>query len=109
MAWQRGDSYHLDSEDEVAHVVGSSQHRRNWKQYWMEITARKWPNKCQIHGCGQPATIGAHVYVKYKQQNFILPTCQECNKDPEQEYPMFVGTKANAVAVWVKRHPNTYH
>ena len=107
MAWEQGDWFILDKEDEVSHVVGSSLQRGNWKQYWLKHSGRKWPAKCQIHGCGQPASVGAHVYIKFKQQNFILPTCQECNRDPKKKYPNFKKTKVNALAVWVKTHKNT--
>ena len=58
------------------------------------------------------AQVGAHVYVKRLHQIFILPTCQECNRDPEQEYDgtkdCWICTNNTAVVVRVKRHQNTY-
>ena len=90
MAWQSGDWMILDKKQDVSHVVGSSKHRGNWKQFWIKNSGRNWPPKCRILNCREPATVGAHVYVKYSQQVFILPTCQECNRDPDQEYPNYI-------------------
>ena len=111
MAWINGDLLELDQDDEVSHVVGSSAQKGNWKQYWMEHTGRQFPLKCQIYSCGNKATVGAHVYVKGFRQNFILPTCQSCNKDPEQEYGTSESwrfVKAKAVVARVKPHDNTF-
>ena len=108
MAWESGDWMILDKCEDVSHVVGSSKHRGNWKQFWIKHSGRKWPPRCRILGCSEPATVGAHVYVKYSQQIFILPTCQECNRDPDQEYPNYISVKANTKVVRVKRHDNTY-
>ena len=93
----------------MSHVVGSGQHARNWKRYWEAQTGRNFPQRCQIYNCGNQAQMGAHVYVKFKRQNFILPTCQSCNKDPAQEYGRgWASAKANAMVAWVERHENTY-
>lgn len=109
MAWENGECLALNRDDEVAHVVGSSAQKGNWKKFWTNHTRKKWPQTCQIHTCGNPATVGAHVYVKRLHQNFILPTCQGCNRDPEQEYGKgWASAKAKAVVARVKPHPNTY-
>ena len=109
MAWNNGDTLELDLVDEVSHVVGSSKQTGNWKQFWLKHSGRKFPKKCQIHNCGGDAEMGAHVYVKKKQQNFILPTCYTCNSDPEQKYGVgWVSVKANAVVVRIEPHPNTF-
>ena len=103
----------LEKTDKVSHVVGSSKQKRNWKEYWMKKTGRKFPQKCQIYYCGNSAEVGAHVYVKrFHQKNFIMPTCQSCNMDPEQAYTgkskNWVSAKQNAVVARVKPHANTF-
>ena len=109
MTWSNGDKYRLECYDEVSHVVGSSMQRGNWKQFWIKYSGRKFPKKCQILNCGGDAEVGAHVYVKYKQQSFILPTCYKCNKDPFQQYGKgWVSTKSNSMVVRIERHANTY-
>ena len=112
MPYKTGDNYTLDnSEDWVSHVVGSSSQKGNWKKYWQDHTNRSF-GTCQTLGCSDPATVGAHVYIKGLHQNFILPTCQGCNMNPTYAYTgrpeNFVKTKANAVAVWLPRDNNTY-
>ena len=109
MAWRNGDNMVVELDDEISHVIGSSADKRNWKKYWMDHTDRNFPRKCQIYGCGNPAQVGAHVYIKYLRQNFILPTCQACNKDPEQQYGRgTVSAKAKAVVVRAPSHENTF-
>ena len=108
MAWESGDWMELEADQEVSHMVGTSEHTGNWKRFWIENTGKSWPQKCRIFSCANPVTVGAHVYVKHSAQGFILPTCQECNRDPDQEYPNYISTKANSVVVRVERHPNTY-
>jgi hypothetical protein len=106
-----GECLSLNLDDDVSHVIGSSKHkpRTSWKKYWMGHTGRIWPQKCQMFGCVNPPTVGAHVYVKRFQNNFILPTCQSCNKDPQLEYGVrWSSAKANAEVVRVKAHSNTY-
>jgi hypothetical protein len=114
MAWANGEFITLDLGDEVAHVIGSSSQKSkegSWKKYWINHTGRQFPQKCQIYSCGNPAVLGAHVYLKHLRQNFILPTCHDCNMDPEQAYgdsDNWVSVKANAVVVRVKPHSNTF-
>ena len=112
MAWNNGDLLRLDLSDLVSHVIGSSAQKNNWKQYWMKHTGRQFPQVCQIYNCGKSAKVGAHVFVKHKQQNFILPTCQSCNMNPEQAYTgkskSWVSAKQNAVVAQVKPHANTF-
>ena len=107
-----GDHFTLEKTDEVSHVVGSSKQKGNWKEYWMKNTGRKFPQKCQTCNCGNSAEVGAHVYVKRSHQNFIMPTCQSCNMDPEQAYTgkskNWVSAKQNAVVARVKPHANTF-
>ncbi|KAL6060341.1 hypothetical protein QOT17_013634 [Balamuthia mandrillaris] len=82
---KEGMKIRLDEEREICHVVGSSQDRRKcWKKFWTSNSGRGWPTKCQMYGCGEEATVGAHVYIKGCTGNkfyYILPTCQACNMD----------------------------
>eukprot|EP00389_Voromonas_pontica_P016571 GDKH01025915.1.p1 GENE.GDKH01025915.1~~GDKH01025915.1.p1 ORF type:complete len:148 (-),score=16.94 GDKH01025915.1:102-545(-) len=103
--YARGENVKLDDDDMVAHVVGSSKDTNNWKKYWMEHTGRAWPRTCQIYGCGKPADVGAHVYIKGMKGNkwyFILPTCQGCNTDKNSDYgrgDAWCSAKQDAVTV----------
>ena len=110
-SWQLGDAYILGQEDEVAQVVGSSKQQGSWKQHWLRYSGRKWPATCQMLGCGDKATDGAHVYVKHLRQTWILPCCHSCNMDPENRWgrgaSSWYSTKANALVVWVKRGAST--
>ena len=75
----------------------------------MDHMRRQFLQTCQILECGNPATMGAHVWVKRYHQNFILPTCQSCNGKTWQKYgENWVHTMPYAVVVRVKPHPNTY-
>jgi hypothetical protein len=89
--FQTGQNILLGPQDKVAHVVGSSNDKKNWKQFWEDSTdaRRKWPTKCRIMDCGKNATVGAHVYVSAFTGNvwyYILPTCQSCNMDRDTDY-----------------------
>merc|ERR1712004_815540 len=112
--WKNGDFMlmHEKGYYQISHVVGSAPHKRNWKKFWTSSTSSEFPRVCQILGCGNPAKVGAHVYVKRLRQIFILPTCQECNHDPEQVYDgtknQWISTKKTAVVVRVDKHQNTY-
>ena len=112
MAWKDGDYVTLGMDNEVSHVVGSSAQKGNWKKFWMKNTGRKFPQKCQTYNCGNSAEVGAHVYVKHSRQNFIMPTCQSCNMNPEQAYTgkskSWVSAKQNAAVTRVKPHDNTF-
>ena len=115
--WQIGDTVALTKDDLVAHVVGSGKQKApgapSWKQFWMNHAKKDWPAYCKIYSCGNKPTVGAHIYVKGSRQNFILPTCQECNMAPYQDYSGipgngYISVKHGSVAAWVERHPNTY-
>lgn len=61
-----------DEEEEyvVANVEGGGQEGGSRKSHWeaqVEKAGRnfQWPAKCQILGCGKPATEGGHVYIKH--------------------------------------------
>ena len=102
----------------ISHVVGSSPQKApgggSWKNYWGQRSGRKWPDNCQIKGCGNSADLGAHIYIKRQglQENFILPACSACNNSKEDHYDgantNYIEPNAKSVAVWVERHSNTF-
>ena len=114
--WRNGDilNMHDSGYFAISHVVGSSKHKGNqsWKRYWSACTNRPFPKKCQILNCSNPAQVGAHIYIKYLHQIFILPTCQKCNKNEDTQYngrkDCWTRIKKNATAVRVERHERTY-
>ena len=105
MDYEKGLKIIMDEDDLVTHVVGSSKDRGNWKAFWLKHAGRKWPDVCQIYNCGNPAQVGAHVYIKHNKSNkwcFILPTCQSCNKDSTAEWgavDSWVSVKLGAAVV----------
>ena len=102
----------MELDDKLAHVIGSAKQSGRWKQYWERYTRKQFPKKCQIFGCSNQATDGAHVWVKHLHQNFILPTCHACNVGKEHRYDGsstdWASAKANALVVRVEPHDNTY-
>lgn len=109
--WAVGDSIGFRTGARVSHVVGSSKHKRNWCKYWKDNSGEEWPEECRMIECYRKAQVGAHVYPVLQgcRQNFILPTCQKCNRDPSQRYG--IGNrevKKGSRAVWAVRHANTY-
>ena len=113
MSYSNGDVWKLDEDDLVAHVRGSSaDSSKVWKKHWEKMTGRKFPSKCKIQGCGKLAKVGAHVYVKYNRQNWIIPACTTCNRDGIHDYDSkdddcWVSINYDTVAVWVPTHDNT--
>ena len=115
--WETGAWMEFEAEDEICHVVGSSQQTVSggWRAYWekhMNPQGYTWPTNCCIKGCTNPATMGAHIYLKKNQQNFILPTCVPCNNKKDEHYDgantNWVEPNAGSAGVWVERHPNTF-
>lgn len=105
-----GECFILDDDDLVCHTVGSAGSRgsRSWKSEWERSTGRVWPSSCQILGCGNPATLGAHVHVKRMHKTFILPACHGCNgdrmRDFDHGYTKWVSAKRNAIVVQTETH-----
>merc|ERR1711953_1486593 len=99
----------------ISHVVGSSPQKapsgyNSWMAYWCGKSGRQWPATCQIKGCSNPPSLGAHIYIKKQglQQNFILPTCGACNQDTRYFYGNgYCQPNSGSLAVWIDRHPNT--
>ena len=108
MSWENGDHIQIEDSDLVAHVVGSSGQRGNWKRFWCEHTNRTWPRTCSIQGCGNAAEVGAHMWVKRCHQTFIVPTCQTCNRDGVHDFPDWVSTNNGVIAVRIEQHPGVY-
>lgn len=112
--WQTGDTMNLDKL-EVAHVVGSSQHKPpgggSWRGFHEKHSGQK-KRMCSILGCsnkGKKNTMGAHIWMKGKRQQGIIPTCYTCNQDPTQRYGNgFVGVKKGTRAVVITPHKNTF-
>ena len=54
----------------IKNVRGTSRLTCNcgtWKKHWKNMTGLKWPRKCGIKGCGNPAEVGAHVWSRLPQ------------------------------------------
>ena len=91
MAWQTGGTLTFNNpNDVVCHVVGSSAQKApgasSWKDYWVTNTGKVWPQTCQFHQCGNEAQLGAHIYANQSKENFILPSCIQCNNDKSAHY-----------------------
>jgi hypothetical protein len=111
MSWKNGDFIDFEKGDEVSHVVGSGKENGSMKSHWLKHSNCRWPSKCQMFNCTEPATVGAHIYPKLKgnQQNFILPTCQGCNMNEDWKAGIGFGrVKSGCRAVWIRRHGNTF-
>lgn len=63
----------------------------SWKQHWINVSGKKWPEECSISGCGQNATLGAHIYNSNVVGERIVPACDACNK-MTGEFSLKVGT-----------------
>ena len=52
----------------------------SWKQHWENFSGEKWPSHCSVLGCGNEATVGAHIYNADVQGEQIVPMCDACNQ-----------------------------
>ena len=52
----------------------------SWKQHWINYLQEKWPSKCSVYGCNNPATLGAHIINSNVTSEYIAPMCDSCNK-----------------------------
>ena len=79
----------------MANVNGSTSDGGSKAKFWSSHTGCDfYKQKCGILGCGSPAEVGGHMYVKrQKKFCYILPICQECNKDTDLDWPCFKSTK----------------
>ncbi len=90
----------------VANVEHSSFDKANWKDAWRRYSRMPWPSRCQILGCGQDASLVAHIYVRGRPKgiNWIVPTCDPHNHQRDLECgdnycPTWVKTKPSVVAI----------
>lgn len=51
-----------------------------WKQHWINVSGKPWPNECSIFGCTNNATLGAHIINSSVSGERIVPACDSCNK-----------------------------
>ena len=52
----------------------------SWKQHWINVSGKEWPEKCSVFGCKNTAILGAHVYNPDVSGERIIPACDSCNK-----------------------------
>ena len=54
----------------------------SWKQHWINNSEKAWPDNCSVQGCNNKATLGAHIFNTDSNVSgeFIIPTCDSCNK-----------------------------
>uniref|UniRef100_A0A7M5XEY8 Uncharacterized protein n=1 Tax=Clytia hemisphaerica TaxID=252671 RepID=A0A7M5XEY8_9CNID len=83
----------------------------SWKQFWLDKSGRRViPKKCQISGCTNRATDGAHVWIKgYNgvplKRMYILPTCNPCNNPSNTAW---MPTLQSAIAVHISEKDADY-
>eukprot|EP00658_Telonema_sp_P-2_P055341 TRINITY_DN4399_c0_g1_i3.p1 TRINITY_DN4399_c0_g1~~TRINITY_DN4399_c0_g1_i3.p1 ORF type:complete len:116 (-),score=19.59 TRINITY_DN4399_c0_g1_i3:139-486(-) len=90
---------------EVSNVVGSSSDGGNKAAFWEEHTGCSFSDQtCSMLGCGNDAEVGGHMYVKRLSRFcWILPICQECNKNPDLDYPCFMAVSYTHLTLPTKR------
>lgn len=52
----------------------------SWKQHWINASSKPWPAACSVAGCGNSATLGAHIINSSVSGEYIMPACELCNK-----------------------------
>jgi hypothetical protein len=83
----------------VRNLRGTAGRRRcacgSWLDHWYNET-RSSRVICGVYGCGEMATVGAHVEIMRGQDrgHYIVPTCHACNMNPE-----IMDLKADVIAV----------
>ena len=104
----------LPRESAICNVYGSSADRANHKQHWQKYSSVQWPAKCRVLGCGSPARVGGHVFVRGDRSNerqWILPMCHRHNHDPNMQYgnnPGWTHVKVGSRVVSCQPHLNTF-
>ena len=84
---------HVSNMGVTAHCCRRYQ---SWKQFWIHNSHRPWPNQCCIAYCTFMATDGAHVMIMGRQENYLIPTCQNCHSTRLSQW---LPVKTNTVAV----------
>jgi hypothetical protein len=102
----------LCSGDDVMNLKGTTCDRAggSMKKYWEKTTGKNWPAVCRMKGCSAEAKVGAHVAVngrQYRNACFILPICQQCNKDPNMTDPNYAHVKATGTYAALREFTGT--
>ena len=58
----------------------------SWKQHWINYSSYSWPSSCQVSGCNDPASVGAHLRRLSDNKEFIAPLCSACNNRTDNFY-----------------------
>lgn len=64
----------------------------SWKEFYTYWSFH-WPRTCRIKGCGKEAEVGAHVWVQWENDVFLIPMCRSHNKR-NGLFPVNEGTRA---------------
>ena len=56
----------------------------SWKNHWVKISKKTWPDQCCVKGCSKEATLGAHVYNPNEEKEWIVPMCDSCNNKDDK-------------------------
>jgi len=52
----------------------------SWRLHWINNSKKPWPLVCSILSCTNTATLGAHIINSNVSGEYIVPTCDSCNK-----------------------------
>ena len=79
---------YFQGQYEVSNVVGSTEDGGSKVRFWSKHTDRDfYKEKCGMRGCGKPAQVGGHMWVKrLRKYCVILPICSAHNNDPSLHY-----------------------
>ncbi|MBE6840834.1 MAG: hypothetical protein E7506_06250 [Ruminococcus sp.] len=72
---------------EYINKKGTAERRCNcgsWKQHWINVSGKKWPDKCMVKGCYAQATLGAHITKVGESKEYIVPACESCNQSSSE-------------------------
>jgi len=58
----------------------------SWKNHWINNSKKSWPSVCSISGCFNIPTLGAHIYNRNVQGEYIAPACDSCNRLSDEFY-----------------------
>lgn len=93
--------------EQVAGVVGSSADRhRSWVRLWEEETGRI-ARTCVAGGCGEPAEVGGHVWIRAERSErfcYIVPLCFHHNGSSYDRGVRWFYTKPNTAFLKIISH-----
>ena len=52
----------------------------SWKEHWIVVSGLNPPNDCSVLGCGNDASLGAHVIHEEVRGEWIILSCDACNQ-----------------------------